>query len=123
LLLTVALVFTVWGCSKNSPPLVPVSGKVLGDGKGVAAVAVQFIPDPAKNPNGYTAQANTGADGAFTLKTPPYGDGASPGWYRVTVTSYGGKRSFPMKYTRFDKTPLIVEIPQGGKADLVLKVD
>lgn len=122
-LVLAALVLGLWGCSKNSPPLVPVSGKVLSDGKGVPAVTVQFTPDSVKNPNGHTAQASTGTDGSFTLKTPPYGDGASPGWYRVTVAGYGNKQKFSSKYTRFDKTPLVVEIPQGGKSDMVLKVD
>jgi hypothetical protein len=119
----IALLFVLSGCSKNSPPLVPVSGKVLSDGKGVPSVIVQFTPDPSKNPKGYTAQASTGADGSFTLKTPPYGDGAQPGWYRVTVTGYGGKQNFSSKYTQFNKTPLVVEVPQGGKSDVVLKVD
>lgn len=122
-LLLVALLFGFWGCSKNSPPLVPVSGKVQSEGKGVAGVTVQFTPDPTKNPNGYTAQGSTGTDGSFTLKTPPHGDGASPGWYRVTVAGYGNKQRFSSKYTRFDKTPLVVEVPQGGKNDMVLKVD
>jgi hypothetical protein len=122
-LVMVVLLLALSGCSKNSPPLVPVSGKVQSDGKGVPGVVVQFTPDSTKNPKGFTAQASTGADGSFTLKTPPYGDGASPGWYRVTVAGYGNRQPFSSKYTRFDKSPLVVEIPQGGKSDVVLKVD
>jgi hypothetical protein len=118
-----AFLLCVGSCSKNSIPLAPVSGNVQHEGKGLAGVVVHFVPDPSKNKNGHIAQGYTGADGSFSLKTPPHGDGAAPGWYRVTVTGYGGKQSFPSRFTLPDKTPLVVEIPQGGKSDVVLKVD
>ena len=122
-LVMAALVVAVSGCSKNPPPLVAASGKVQSNGKGVPNAVVQFIPDLSKNPNGCAAQATTDAEGAFSLKTPPHGDGASPGWYRVTVVGYGDKLRFAKKYTQFDKTPFLIEIPQGGKRDVLLKVD
>jgi hypothetical protein len=85
---------------------------------------VQFTPDPAKNKQGRTAVGQTGADGSFRLQTPPYGEGALPGTYRVTVAGYPGqKMPFPSKYSLLDKTTLVVDIPQGGKQDLVLKLD
>jgi hypothetical protein len=113
----------VSGCSKAPLPLVPVAGKVTYLGKPVADVSVQFVPDPAKNPQGQPAVGQTGADGAFRLQTPNHGNGALAGAYRVTVTGYPGRHTIPAKYSRHDKTPLGVEIPQGGKEDLQLKLE
>jgi hypothetical protein len=90
----------------------------------VANVTLQLTPDPVKTRDGLTAVAQTGEDGSFRLKTPPHGEGAIPGFYRVTVTGYPGQKvAFAARYTRLDKTTLFVEIPPGGATDLVLKLD
>lgn len=118
-----ALALAVGGCS-SKPALVPAAGKVEANGKAVANATLQFTPDAVKNPQGRTALAQTGDDGSFQLQTPPDGQGALPGAYRVTITVYPGQKiPFPSKYTRLDKTTLLVEIPQGGKSDLVIKLD
>lgn len=112
------------GCSSGPPGLVPAAGKVEFGGKPVADASLAFIPDTAKNPQGRSASAQTDAQGAFKLQTAPRGEGALPGTYRVTVNLYPGQKiPFSPDYTRLDKTTLIVEIPQGGKSDLVLKLD
>jgi hypothetical protein len=119
-----ALVLPFAGCGKKAPPLVPAGGTVQAKGKPVAHVTLQFTPDPVKNRDGHTAMAQTGEDGSFRLQTPPYGEGAVVGTYRVTVTGYPGQKvPFSSIYTRLDKTTLVVEIPQGGKSDLVLKLE
>jgi hypothetical protein len=119
----IVVVFAAVGCSKN-PHLVPAAGTIQAQGQPVANATVQFTPDPVKNPSGFSATAQVGDDGAFRLQTPPHGEGAMPGSYRVTVTGYPGQKlSFPSKYTRLDQTTLLVEIPPEGKSDLILKLD
>ena len=66
------------GCSKK-PGLVPAAGTVQAQGQPMPNVTVQFTPDPVKNKSGFAATAQTGADGAFRLQTPPHGEGAMPG--------------------------------------------
>lgn len=120
--LGILVLLAAFGCSKTAPPLVPVAGKVEYRGKPVTDVTVQFVPDTAKNQQGMTATAQTSNDGSFRLQTPPHGDGALPGIYRITLVAYPGKQPFPVRYSRSDKTTLIVEIPQEGKNDLAIKL-
>src|SRR5262245_29648872 len=71
--------------------LAPVKGRAtLGD-KGLARVTIQLVPDGSKGTQAPTAVGQTDEDGSFRLTTPPHGDGAVPGHYKVTVTSYTGK--------------------------------
>ena len=117
------VLLAVCGCSKGPSGLVPVAGKVECRGKPVAKATVTFTPDPVKNLQGRSATAQTDDAGSFQLRTPP-GEGALPGVYRVTITLYPGQKTpFSSKYTRIDTTTLLVEIPQGGRDNLVLKLD
>ena len=68
------------GCGHSGPKLIPVSGKVIKAGKGVAGAGVLFTPD-----SGRPAEAITEADGSFVLRTLVPGDGALPGMHKVTV--------------------------------------
>jgi hypothetical protein len=110
------------GCGKRPPSLVPVAGKVQMGGKPVKNATLQFVPDPQTNKDGFAAAAQTGEDGSFKLQTPPYGDGAAPGAYKVIVQSYPGKAAIPEKFTRIDKT-MSMEIKPGGDEKLLIKLD
>jgi hypothetical protein len=110
------------GCGKRPASLVPVAGKVQLGGKPVKNATIQFVPDPQTNKDGFPATSLTGEDGSFKLQTPPYGDGAAPGAYKVIVLGYPGKAVIPEKYTRIDKT-LSVEIKPGGDDKLLIKLD
>src|SRR5947209_3275257 len=72
------------GCGRFSAPLTPVHGKVYYKGMPVGGGTVVFTPNASMGSAGPLARADTQADGTFVLKT---GDlqGASPGWYRVSV--------------------------------------
>lgn len=76
----VAIVFAM-GCEPGKPGPVPVSGKVLIDGKPAANVIVTFMDakDITKNATG-----KTGEDGTYQLTTDKKGDGARPGDYKIT---------------------------------------
>lgn len=74
------------GCSRG-PKLVPVSGRLLYEGKPAVGATVVFIPAAADSaairPTEYVE-----ADGSFVLNTHPLGRGAPPGEYKVTTTLY-----------------------------------
>jgi hypothetical protein len=118
--LSLSILLIAVGCSKKAPQLVQASGKVQSGGAPVPSANVTFIPDAAKNPNGRAASGQTTSDGSFRLQTSPHGDGAMPGFYRVTVTVYSSKMPFPSKYTQLNSTPLLEEIPVSGITDMIL---
>jgi hypothetical protein len=68
------------GCGDGRPARVPVSGKVLIDGKPLTFGAVRFTPV-----EGRPATGELDADGLFSLSTFESGDGAVPGAHAVTV--------------------------------------
>jgi hypothetical protein len=112
------------GCGGEPPPrLVPVHGRVMYRNHPLPMLTVTFVPDLAKgNTAGRDARATTGADGSFTVQTYPYGDGAMPGAYRVTVLYYSRNDMLPRKYTKFYQTPFVVDVPEEGLSDLDLVI-
>lgn len=68
------------GCGDGRPRRVPVSGRVLIDGKPLEYGFVQVIPKGSR-----PASGKIGADGRFTLTTFNKGDGCVPGKHRVAV--------------------------------------
>jgi hypothetical protein len=116
------------GCSgEGPPPLAPVSGKVIYRQSGVAGLSIEFLPHPTKgNPKAFVARGVTGEDGSFTLST--YIDrsgslpGAQPGWYKVRFVGYGGTTWVPPAYQSITDSPLDMEVPPEGLADIVLPI-
>jgi len=101
---------------------VPVSGKVMYDGKPAPSVTVQFIADAASGTRAPVARACTGEDGSFELKCPPYGSGAVPGHYKVLFFSMSNPEQLPPAYAEITSTPLRAEVPQSGVSDLVFEL-
>jgi hypothetical protein len=92
---------------------VPVGGRATLGQKGLAHVTIQLVPDASQGTHAPAGAAQTDEDGRFRITSPPYGEGAVPGRYKVTVTSYTGK-GVPRSCADPRKTPLRVEIPPGG---------
>jgi hypothetical protein len=106
------LAVMIAGCSSGVepeivPPLEPVSGKVLIDGKPAAGVAVTFVP--AENNKGNPCSGSTDANGAFSLVHRSGSPGVPAGDYVVVFS----------KLTQPDGTP----IPEGQTAADVMAVD
>jgi hypothetical protein len=81
--LTGSLALLAASCGDGGPTLYPVSGKVyFNDQPAEGAIVVLHPADPkAPMPSG-----TAGADGSFTLRTHPHGEGAPAGDYKVVVT-------------------------------------
>ena len=76
--LAVALVA---GCGDGRPERVPVSGKVLIDGKPLETGNIRVHASANR-----AASGKIESDGRFTLSTYEFGDGVVPGNHMVTVT-------------------------------------
>jgi hypothetical protein len=72
-------------CGDGGPTLYPVSGKVLYDGQPAEGATVVLH---SADPNGPKPSGTVEADGSFTLRTHPHGEGAPAGDYAVIVTWY-----------------------------------
>jgi len=136
LLLGSLLFLIATGCGKKPVPLVSVEGTVQVKGKPGSNVLLTFWPQESKMGTRVTAYCD--AKGQFRLECPA-------GLYKVTVlgklpeiSSPGLDREpasttpkdpakatvyVPDKYGNTSLTPLTVEVPEGGKKDLVVTVD
>jgi hypothetical protein len=109
------------GCQQAPPqPLAPVKGQVIYRDKPVKMATVQLVPDGAKGTHAPSANGQTDSDGSFTIQTPPYGSGAIPGHYHVTVLSYATNPFLPGKYASPASTPLKIQVLETGDERLVL---
>jgi hypothetical protein len=90
------------GCQQRPTALNHVSGKVLYHGTTLAEGLIVFTPDTTKGESGKIAYGTIANDGTYTLRTEG-ADGATAGWYRVTVASMAGSSTYgssflPEKY-------------------------
>jgi hypothetical protein len=108
------LLLPLVGCSDDRPTLVPATGKVTMDGKPLTAGAIIFHPGEG---NAYMKDKPSSLlqlDGSFTMKTFPFGEGVSPGPYKVTLAPELATRIGKPAYANPDKTPWSVDVPPDG---------
>ena len=121
----------VSGCDRG-PILVPVTGKVLYNGKPLAFGSVTFQP-----PSGQPARGEIQGDGTFVLSTYRMNDGAVVGNHKVRVACYESQRKdavhppgeqslgrllIPKKYTLFDQSGLTAEVREQDNQPLVFEL-
>jgi|tagenome__1003787_1003787.scaffolds.fasta_scaffold19239692_2 hypothetical protein len=121
--LLVTLLF-VAGCNRG-PKMVPVTGKVIYNGRPLEFGVVMFQP-----PSGQPAQGTIQPDGTFTLSTYRSNDGAVSGKHKVRVACYEsmrpgfakgpgemalGKPLVPEKYTLIDSSGLSADVDADHK--------
>jgi 3',5'-cyclic AMP phosphodiesterase CpdA len=99
----------------------PVRGTVYYDGSPVVGAQVAFSWESDKRRRTTVGVARTEADGSFVVSTYGPFDGAPAAKYTVTVTLRGmtakgrpGPNLLPAKYATAEKSPLKVEIKEGG---------
>ena len=144
LLTTQALVLATLssGCgggSSGGPPIAPVDGVVIVDGKPKAGLNVTFHPEGGGRP----ATALTNADGSFEMTTFNTGDGAIVGKHSVSISAGSGEEdaSPPMpgfpgheewlkkqremidpKYGDPKTSGFTFTVPEGGLSDVEIKI-
>jgi hypothetical protein len=118
----VAQLIVLLGCGGPGPRLVPVTGRVLFRDHPLAGALVEFIPEGGDGARP-SSRAHTNHEGEFTLRCPPYGPGAVGGRHRVTVVVYPGAPGPPARYANPRRTPLRVDVPEGGVHDLELRLE
>jgi hypothetical protein len=96
LLLGASLAFLVSlsGCTGTDliGKTVPVTGKIMVDGKPLASGTVNYVPDESKGNQGKALGIGQVSNGDYTIRsTSATGDkpGVPPGWYKVTVVAMG----------------------------------
>jgi hypothetical protein len=139
LLLCAAAAGGLGGCRPAGPPLLPVEGRVLLDGKPLPVDGtkgrtgyVVFYPDASRgNPSREEPRGEIDAAGNYRVLTG-LRPGAPPGWYRVTVgvteqpnpnDAYTFTWLVAQDYVDKDKSKLaleVVEKPPPGAYDLHL---
>lgn len=70
------------GCGESGPKVVPVSGKVIIDGKPLSFGYIRFVPE-----QGRASDAQIASDGTFSLRYSAERMGAVPGVHRVEVAA------------------------------------
>jgi hemoglobin len=102
----------------NAQKPTKVEGKLVYKGKPVGDVKVWLNPEDSSQSDIYVS-TSTKSDGTFTIAKA-----VRPGKYRVVLSTAPGasKNPLPEKYTQLEKTPLVVEVKEGKKANLKLEI-
>jgi len=129
--IVVALTACLSTASCGSGNAAGVSGQILYKGKPVSNADVTFTPESA---GGNPATGRTDTNGHYSLSTPPKGEGASPGKYKVHIIARGPDRPpkpgetgsgmpgemmpgdpiIPQKYFAPDSSGLTFEVKRGS---------
>jgi hypothetical protein len=108
---------TLAGCGDDRPKRVPISGRVLIDGKPLETGVIRLIPADAR-----PATGTIGGDGRFTLGTFMSDDGCVVGKHQVAVIANKPLNDLaiqwyaPKKYSR-PETSGLAEIEIAGPRD------
>jgi len=128
LLALFSLLSHVTACKKSSVKLYPVKGKVLFKGQPAEGAQVVFRPTAENAGSGSPAAAQSNpfgdvkADGTFSLRTEPYGEGAPVGDYNVMITWFtrtdpddplSSKSKLPVKYADQSNPILKASVKEG----------
>ena len=126
----ILLVVSIVSCTRapNHPPVYPVSGRVLYQGKPTAGAVVilHALGEPA---SAVRPRGRANAEGEFDLTTYQNGDGAPAGLYTVTVEwkraddhPEQGKDLLPSVYGDPKSSRLRVEVIEGANQPLLLQL-
>lgn len=111
------------GCGgEPAPKLVAVTGKVSHKGQPLTAGNIFFHPADGGAGTPESPSSQLQLDGSFTIVSVPYGDGARPGKYKVTLSPALADRIRKPEYGDRNRTPWVVDVPENGLADKVLEV-
>jgi hypothetical protein len=112
------VLLTFAGCSDpDRPTLVPATGRVTMNGQPLTAGAIIFHPGDGNPYMKDKPSSLLQLDGSFTMKTFPFGEGVSPGPYKVTLAPELATRIGRPELAHLEQTPLTVDVPVTGLSD------
>ncbi|QDU38981.1 hypothetical protein Mal4_33130 [Maioricimonas rarisocia] len=76
------------GGGNDGPELIDVYGTVTMDGQPLEGATVQFAPEGGAGEGRRLVAGRTDSSGEYSLQYSPSRDGAAPGSYRVSITTY-----------------------------------
>lgn len=123
-ILIAILAISSGGCGKSGKPtLVPAIGEVMFKGEPLTAGSVIFFPDESVDYQNDRPSSMLQVNGSFTMKTYPFGDGVSPGKYKVCLNPPLANAIKSPRYGDPKTTPWEVEIPDTGDKGIILEVE
>ena len=122
ILLTILIVFFITGCNQDKPKLVKVSGKITFNGKPLTAGSINFHPASTNTFTKDNPSSILQEDGSFNMKTFPYGDGVSPGEYKITLAPQLASRISLPNLAYPEKTNAKITIPEIGLENFTLDI-
>ena len=122
ILLTILIFFFITGCNQDKPKLVKVSGKIILNGKPLTAGSINFHPASTNTFTKDNPSSILQEDGTFNMKTFPYGDGVSPGEYKITLAPQLASRISLPNLAYPEKTNAKITVPEIGLENFILDI-
>ena len=121
-LFTIAVVFFITACNQDKPKLVKVNGKITFNGQPLTAGSINFHPASTNTFTKDNPSSILQEDGSFNMKTFPYGDGVSPGEYKITLAPQLASRISLPNLAYPEKTNAKITVPETGLENFILDV-
>lgn len=122
ILFTIAVVFFITACNQDKPKLVKVSGKIIFNGQPLTAGSINFHPASTNTFTKDNPSSILQEDGSFNMKTFPYGDGVSPGEYKITLAPQLASRISLPNLAYPEKTNAKITVPETGLENFILEI-
>jgi len=122
IILSIAIVFFMTSCNQDKPKLVKVNGKITFNGQPLTAGSINFHPASTNTFTKDNPSSILQEDGSFTMKTFPYGDGVSPGEYKITLAPQLASRISLPNLAYPEKTNANIIVPETGLENYILDI-
>ena len=116
------LILLCTSCGENKPKLVKVTGKISFKSKPLTAGSIYFHPASTNSFTNDNPSSLLQEDGSFNMKTFPYGDGVSPGDYKITLAPQLASRISLPYLSDPEKTNAFITVPNDGIENFVLDI-
>ncbi len=122
ILLIIQSVFFISACNQDKPKLVTVNGKITFNGQPLTAGSINFHPALTNTFTKDNPSSILQEDGSFNMKTFPYGDGVSPGEYKITLAPQLATRISLPNLAYPEKTTAKITVPETGLENFILDI-
>ena len=122
IILTITIVLFITACNQNKPKLVKVNGKIRLNGQALTAGSIHFHPSSTNTFTKDNPSSILQEDGSFNMKTFPYGDGVSPGEYKITLAPQLASRISLPNLAYPEKTNAKITVSETGLENFILDI-